>query len=154
MTTQNLGLPQVAQGKPGAHVRMNEGFAAVDDKLGRGYTENGGFLRLVSHEETLTALSGANVSTPADFIPSRAIVLGVTVRVLADVTGASDFSVGLGAGQSQFGSGLGVLAGSENVGVVGPFAVYSDTAVTLTGTGAFTGGDVLVVAHVLEMGVE
>jgi len=78
----------------------------------------------------------------------------VTTRTLEDVTGAASFDCGSAPGGSQYGGSLGIAAGSENVGVIGPTAIYAPGDVVLTANGgAFTGGRVLVVAHVLEMGV-
>lgn len=93
--------------------------------------------------EVVVPLSGASVNV-ADFIPPRVIVLGVTSWTLSTVTGAASYSVGVpGDDLSKFGSGLGVAAGSNNIGVVGPFATYAPTAVRITSAGgAFTGGSV------------
>lgn len=150
--TPNLGLPQIEQGQAGAHVAFNDAMLGIDDTLGRGHGAAGGFLRLAVHEITLSGLSGAHV-TAAGLIPARCIVLGVTAKVLAAVTGAASFDCGLSAGASQFGGSLGIALGSQNVGVVGPFAVYAATDVVLSANGgSFSGGNVLLVAHVIEVG--
>lgn len=97
-------------------------------------------------------LSGSSV-TASGLIPSRAIVLGVTSWVVETVTGASAYEVGDGGSSSRYGSGLGLAAGSSNVGVVGPFATYSATDVTVTATGAdFTGGKLGLAAAILLPG--
>lgn len=74
-------------------------------------------------------------------IPARSIVLGVAARTLTTITGATAFDCGLAGDTSKFGGSLGVTAGSTNIGVIGPTAFYTDTAVRLTALGGdFTGG--------------
>ncbi|WP_138469171.1 hypothetical protein [Poseidonocella sp. HB161398] len=151
----NLGFPLLSEGQEGAHVTANTALLALDDAVaasGGASGTLGGFLRLAVHEVELSGLSGATV-TASGLIPARAIVLGVTSRTVADITGATSYDCGLSGG-SDFGGSLGIAAGSENVGVVGPFATYAATDVDVTAQGgSFTGGTVRLVAHVLEMGV-
>lgn len=99
-------------------------------------------------EEDL-ALSGASVDTGIA-IPDRAIVLGVSTRTLAAVTGATSYDCGTPAEPSKFGSGLGAAVGATNVGAIGPTAFYAPTPVRLTASGgSFTGGTVRVALHLL-----
>lgn len=98
-------------------------------------------------ETELTGLSGALVDTAA-IIPNRAIVFCVSTRTTATVTGATSYDCGLAGEQSKFGGSLGVSAGSSNLGVIGPTAFYSDTAVRLTANGgSFSGGTVRLAVH-------
>lgn len=98
--------------------------------------------------EADVALSGAYVETVA--IPDRAIVLGVSARTLAAVTGASSYDCGIAGEPSKFGGSLGAAAGSTNSGVIGPTAFYAATPLRLTANGgAFTGGSVRVALHYL-----
>lgn len=113
----------------------------------------GSSLELVVAERVLT-LAGASVAA-AGLIPARAIVLGVTSWTVQAVTGAASYSVGRQGGDlGAFGSALGIAPGSQNVGVVGPFATYAaETVVVTSAGGAFTGGQVgLSVAALVPRG--
>ena len=104
-------------------------------------------------DETLSGLSGASVASTI-VIPNRAILLGVSVKVITAVTGAPSFGVGISGETTKFGGSLGVAAGSTNKGVIGPTAFYADTPVLLTATsGSFTGGAVSLGIHYLVCGI-
>ncbi|MFG1478597.1 DUF2793 domain-containing protein [Xanthobacter sp. V4C-4] len=95
-------------------------------------------------------LSGASTDTTI-VIPARAIVLGVSTRVLSEVTGATSYECGIAGEVSKFGGMLGIALGASNSGVIGPTAFYAATAVRLTATGGvFTGGRVRVSIHLLR----
>jgi hypothetical protein len=107
--------------------------------------------------EDIVVCSGAS-SASTQLIPNRAIVFGVSIFVVTAITGASSFNVdattsssgGAGAAAGQFGSGLGILAGSSNAGVIGPTAWYAASTIKLTANGSgFTGGVVRVAIHYL-----
>jgi hypothetical protein len=111
----------------------------------------GSTLQISLIEDTITCSGASSASTQQ--IPNRAIVLAVSVRVATAITGATSFNVdattssggGAGGASGQFGSGLGVAAGSTNVGVIGPTAWYASSTIKLTaGGGAFTGGQVRI----------
>ena len=102
-------------------------------------------------EELLTLAGAATNSTVQ--IPSRAIVFAISTRVVTAIGGASSFKVdattasggGAGTTAGQFGAGLGTVAGSTNVGVIGPTAWYAPSTVTLTASGGtFSGGQVRI----------
>lgn len=98
-------------------------------------------------------LSGSETITAANMIPTRSIVFGVTSKVQTAITGPSSFQVGFSGELSKFGGSLGVAAGSSNIGVVGPSAVYSPTSVVVTagdGSTPFTGGQVHLSASIIE----
>jgi hypothetical protein len=100
-------------------------------------------------EQLISGLSGASVASSIT-IPNRAILLGVTTRVATAIAGATSFSCGIAGEATKFGSLLGIAAGSTNVGVIGPTAVYADTPVVLTAAGgAFAAGAVRIAAHFL-----
>lgn len=95
-------------------------------------------------------LAGASIDTVAT-IPARALVLAVSTRTTEAVAGATSYDCGLAGEPSKFGGSLGAAAGSTNIGVVGPFAVYADTPVRLTaGGGDFTGGKVRVAMQIVR----
>ncbi|SRR5579883_201478 len=110
--------------------------------------------------EDVIACSGAT-STSTQQIPNRAIVIAVSVYVVAAITGASSYNVdattnstgGAGGSSGQFGSNLGIAAGSNNVGVIGPTAWYAPSTIKLTANGGnFTGGQVRVSIQYLLCG--
>jgi hypothetical protein len=103
-------------------------------------------------EQTLSGLSGAAVTSSIE-IPNRAILLGVSSRVVTPISGAASFDCGIAGEADKFGGALGVAAGSTNVGVIGPQAFYADTPIVLTARGgSFTGGAVLIAIHSLTLG--
>jgi hypothetical protein len=96
------------------------------------------------------SLSGASVATTVA-IPSRAIVLGVSTRTTAAITGAASYSCGVTGEAGKFGASLGVAKNASNIGVIGPTAYYADTPVVITAAGgAFTGGKVRVSIQVMR----
>ncbi|HSI42267.1 MAG TPA: DUF2793 domain-containing protein [Xanthobacteraceae bacterium] len=99
--------------------------------------------------EAEAVLAGSSVTTGL-VIPDRAICLGVASRTLDPVTGAGAYQVGIAGDAAKFGGGLGIAAGSSNIGVIGPQAFYADTPVTVGAVGgAFTGGRVRLVLYLL-----
>ena len=97
-------------------------------------------------------LAGA-ASTTESVIPDKAVVLGVTGRVLAAVTGATGWSLGVAGSPDRYGSGYGTAAGAYAHGVTGqPLAYYGGTPLLITGQGgAFTGGTLRLAVHMLEL---
>jgi len=105
--------------------------------------------RLEILEQELT-LSGASTATSIA-IPGRAIVLAVSTRTTAAITGAASYNCGVSGDASKFGGVLGVAKNSSNIGVIGPTAYYADTPVLLTAVGGnFVAGKVRVAIHVLR----
>jgi hypothetical protein len=100
--------------------------------------------------ETLVTLSGASTNASVQ-IPADCIVLAVGARVVATITGATSYEVGVSGSLAQFGSGLAISAGSTNYGLIGPTAFYSATTLTISATGgSFTAGQVrLSIAYML-----
>jgi hypothetical protein len=102
--------------------------------------------------ETLVALTGVS-TTAAVAIPANCIVIAVGARVVATVTGAPSYSVGISGNASQFGNSLSVSGGSINYGLIGPTAFYVSTPLIITATaGSFTGGAVRLSIHYLFAG--
>ena len=95
----------------------------------------------------------AAVSTTVPVIPDKAIVLGVTGRVLTEIAGAATWSLGVEGSPDRYGSGYGVGAGSYAHGVTGqPQAYYGGTPLVLTAEGgAFSGGTVRLAVHLMEL---
>ncbi len=105
--------------------------------------------RLEILEQEVT-LSGASTATSI-VIPNRAIVLAVSTRTTAAITGAGSYNCGVSGEANKFGGTLGVARNSSNVGVVGPTAYYADTPVVLTAVGGnFVTGKVRVAIHLMR----
>ena len=144
-----------------AHVR-DEGLPVRFDGLDRAWHAapvrqplalglNGAGLEAQIISETLSGLSGASVVS-TQHIPDRCILLGVSVRVTASITGAASFDCGLAGEASAFGGSLGTAQGSANTGVIGPRPFYADAPVVLTANGGdFTGGSVVMALHLLRL---
>jgi hypothetical protein len=96
---------------------------------------------------------GGATSTTMPVIPDKAIVLGVTGRVLAEITGATGWSLGVVGSPDRYGAGYGTGAGSYAHGVTGqPQAYYGATPLVLTAQGgAFTGGSIRLAVHLMEL---
>ncbi len=128
------------------------GFIAQAASVAVAREANGATTGMAVLEETLAGLSGASVNS-AIAIPNRAIVLGVSVRTVTAVLGASSFDCGVNGEPSKFGGSLGVAVGSSNIGVIGPTAFYADTPIRLTANGGnFAGGAVRIAIHYLTCG--
>ncbi|WP_454760945.1 DUF2793 domain-containing protein [Caulobacter segnis] len=105
--------------------------------------------RLEILEQEVTVSGAATATSIA--IPNRAIVLAVSTRTTAAITGAASYNCGVSGEASKFGGSLGVAKNSSNIGVIGPTAFYADTPVLLTAVGGnFVAGKVRVAIHVLR----
>ena len=101
----------------------------------------------------LVTLDGASANV-ANIIPARSIILAVSTRVRSALTGTlASFNVGVSGDASRFGGTIGIAAGSNNIGVVNPYATYSPTTLTIAangGTGATNTDKIRVVAYFLS----
>ncbi len=120
---------------------------------------NGSAIGLGLIEGSITCSGASSVS--AIQIPNRAIVLAVSVYVTTAITGATSYNVdataasggGTGTTSGQFGSGLGIAAGSNNIGVIGPTAWYAASTIKLTANGgSFTAGQVRIAIQYILCG--
>ncbi len=86
-------------------------------------------------------------------IPDRAIVLGVTGRVLTAITGATSWNLGVAADAARYGNGIGVAADSTVIGPSGtPVTYWGATALRVSSVGgSFTGGKVRLAVHYLVL---
>jgi hypothetical protein len=103
--------------------------------------------------ETDHAIAAGATSTTAALIPDKAVVLGVSARVLAPITGAASWDLGVAGAPDRYGTGFGTAAGAFAEGVTGqPQAYYGGTALVLTAVGgSFTGGSVRLAVHYLAI---
>ncbi len=89
-------------------------------------------------------------------IPDRAIVLGVTARVMDDMSGPglTGWRIGVDDAADRYGNGIGLVTGSSLVGVTSaPVSYYAATPLRIEpqGGGAFVGGTVRISVHYLEL---
>jgi hypothetical protein len=92
----------------------------------------------------------ASASNDTSFvIPDRAIVLGVTGRVLTSITGATSWNLGVAADATRYGNGIGASAGSTVIGPSGsPVTYWGATPLRVSAVGgSFTGGKVRLAVH-------
>ena len=109
--------------------------------------------RLSILEADVIVLPGSEIVTDL-VIPSNAIVLGATARVLASLTGTLDaWRMGVTVDPSRFGTGLGLTAGSFALGVSGtPTAYYSSAPVVIGAiNGDFGTGTVRIAVHFMSL---
>jgi len=128
-----------------------DGVAWLPGGLTMGAAGGGLSAGITTGEAAITA--GKSVATEV-FIPANVLVLGVTGRVVAPVTGTlTSWTIGVSGADSRFGSGLGLPLNSWSQGLLSaPFAVYAPQEVLLTATGGdFAGGRVRLAVHWLAL---
>lgn len=86
-------------------------------------------------------------------IPDRAIVFGVTGRVLTAITGATSWNLGVAADATRYGNGIGAAAGSTVIGPSGtPVTYWGATPLRISAVGgSFTGGKLRLAVHYLVL---
>jgi hypothetical protein len=147
-------------GAPSAGRRLwivEEGVEIVND--GAGWVEvGGGALGAATALRTATldhAITPGAVNDTAAIIPDKAVVLGVTARVLEPLTGAgvTGWTLGVADGPDRYGAGYGVQKDAWAQGVTGqPLAYFAPTPLRLTAEGgAFEGGVVRLAVHMLQL---
>jgi hypothetical protein len=137
------------------------GFAAAKlTDVGTVTAAHGSTIQIAVAEDLITCSGASSVSTAT--IPNRAIVCAVSTYVVTAITGATSYNVdattssggGTGTTSGQFGGSLGIAAGSNNSGVIGPTAWYASSTVKLTAQGgSFTGGTVRIAIQYILCGV-
>ena len=130
--------------------------------MGHGLLESLRLRNAVNEQETalkestveLTALSGATVDAAA-LIPAGSLVLGVTARVTTAITGAADFDIGDTTDVDAFGSAIAIaldtLVDLTDITQASPLFYTAATAIRLTGNGSFTGGDIRLTVHYIQL---
>jgi hypothetical protein len=101
------------------------------------------------------AIAPGAASPTAAFIPDKAVVIGVTGRVLETVRGGglTGWRLGAAGAPARYGAGYGLAAGSFAHGVTAtPTAYFGGSGLVLEAEGgAFEGGRVLLAAHLVEL---
>ena len=132
-------------------VAIHDGQVWVVGAVTLGQHGAGMLARQMSEDVTLAA--GASFQTVMA-IPSGAMVIGATARVLDAITGsATSWMLGNPGATNRFGQGLGKGAGSWSRGILSAPMTYWDPApLVLTATGGqFLAGRVRVVLHWWEL---
>lgn len=108
------------------------------------------FGRVIESDHTLSLASS---STTSAIIPDKAVVLGVTARVIAEITGATGWSLGIAGSTDRYGTGYGTALNSFAHGVSGqPLAYYGGTELVITAEGGdFTAGAIRLALHCMEL---
>ena len=99
------------------------------------------------------ALTVGPTSTTAVSIPANVMVMAVTARVIAPLTGTLvSWRLGNAGAADRFGSGLGVAAGSFALGLLSaPMSYFTAESLLLTAEGGnFSGGVVRIAIHYFE----
>ncbi len=94
-------------------------------------------------------LAAGPVSSIAAAIPDKAVVLGVSARVLTEITGTTSWRLGVTGSDDRYGSGFGAAQGAFAEGVTGsPLAYYGPTDLIISAEGgAFSAGSIRVAIH-------
>jgi hypothetical protein len=140
------GYVELESNGVGAWTITGQGFMPATVNLAA--AAHGASIQMQVLEQTVTLSSAStNASAP---IPANCIVLAVGARVVAAITGATSYEIGVAGNLSQFGSLLSVSAGSSNSGLIGPTAFYANTTIIITAAGgSFTGGQVRLSTSIL-----
>lgn len=100
-------------------------------------------------------LSAGSNSVTANIIPSHAQVIGVTARVITEITGTgvSTWSLGISGDEARYAAGLGLTLNSYANGISGsPQTYWADTPLVLTpDAGSFADGVVTLAVHLVEL---
>ncbi len=113
---------------------------------------NGAATEFAIVEGDHTIVAGATNDT-SFAIPDRAIVFGVTGRVIEAIVGATAWNLGVADDAARYGNGIGVAAGSTVVGPSGtPLTYWAETPLRISSVGgSFTGGRVRLSVHYLAL---
>ncbi len=125
------------------------GWVAGSGSLGT--SGAGTVLRVIESDHDVAP--GARSETPP-MIPSHAVVLGITARVLDDLgSAATGWSLGVPDSEDRYGTGYGTGQGAWARGLTGsPLTYWGDTPLVLTAEGGeFAGGRVRLAVHLAEL---
>lgn len=130
---------------------VHDGISWVEGALTLGRFGSALVARTAETEFTITA--GTNLSSDL-YIPTSAMVIGATARVVDEISGTlTSWMLGTEGAADRFGSSLGIQKGSWARGMLSqPFTYWSPTPVILTAAGGeFGTGKVRLAVHWLEL---
>lgn len=132
-------------------------FDGLDWRINAVAVSAGGAASLQHVIEIDHVLSAGVNSITSNVIPSHAQVIGVTARVITEITGSgvANWSLGVAGDEARYASGLGLASNSYATGISGaPQTYYADTPLQITAdAGTFTAGEVRLAVHVVELAV-
>jgi hypothetical protein len=135
----------------GGH-QLFDGTTWVPDALVVSPNGAGAKLKVLEFDHVITPGSTNATSTA---IPNQAQVLGVTGRVVAELTGTAltTWRIGVSGSDNRYGSGLGTGLNSYLVGLSGaPVTYYASTPLLLSAEGgSFGAGIVRLALHFLQL---
>lgn len=119
-----------------------------------GSVRDGAFMRAALVQADVMMLAGGGFESSV-IIPDRAMVIGVTGRVIDAIAGANltGWRLGVAGSSNRYGSGVGLQAGSSVNGVTSqPVSYYAPTPLRIEPEGGdFTGGSVRLAVHFLVL---
>lgn len=154
----NGGWEFVTPGRGWRAMIVDEGVQAIHDGTGWRAGQlslspaNAGLVVRVVEFDHVIQPGPLSVTSPV--IPAGAVVIGVTGRVIQDITGtAGSWALGNPGASGRYGSGLGMGVGSWVRGVLGqPMAFYAPEALQIEAEGGdLTGGVVRLAVHFMEL---
>lgn len=138
---------------------LDQGMSAIwggtDWRLGAvTLSPSGSVMSFKTNEIDVEITSGVSVLTPA-VIPSRALLFGITGRVVDAIKGtATTWDLGVADDTGRFGTGIGVSLNAWVNGPTAPIVYWSPTALEITAQGGtFSGGMVRLAVHYTELGL-
>jgi len=108
-------------------------------------------LTRISEIDHVLDLAATSMTVPV--IPDKAIVLGVTARVIEAISGTPSWSLGVAGSPDRYGSGNGTALNSFAHGVTGqPQAYFGSTPLEIAAeSGTFTGGKIRLAVHYADL---
>lgn len=121
-------------------------------------TDLGAQTRFRHSTETLTGMTGATM-TATSLIPADTLLLGVTTRIITDITGPTSIDIGYGSGGNlhAFGNNVANLTTDSTTNIAdfaqtSPHYFGAATNVIVTANGGnFTAGAMRLTAHYIQL---
>jgi hypothetical protein len=138
---------------------LDHGMSAIWDgsdwRIGaKTLSPSGSVMSLKTNEFDVVIPSGSVVVTAA-VIPSRALLFGITGRVIDPITGtATSWDLGIAEDTARFGAGINVSLNAWVNGPTEPLVYWSPVALVITAQGGdFSGGMVPLALHYADLGL-
>ena len=111
-------------------------------------------IEVIEGVHTIKAGVMSDTGATGPIVPRRCVVIGVTARVVQEITGTlTSWRLGNPGDSERFGKDLGTQVGSFAEGILAkPTAYYPEEALRLTATnGSFAGGKVKLAIHLMRL---